>query len=130
MIILALRTDKPDAEIGLFNDHAQLGYETWYAHRALSTTLHQKIQGLLQAHGKTLHDVQGIVGYQGPGSFTGLRIGLSVANALAAGLRVPAAGATGEAWAEDGIAQLLAGKGERLIMPEYGAAAHITVQKK
>lgn len=36
MIILSIRTDKPEAEVGLYKDSVQLAYETWTAHRALA----------------------------------------------------------------------------------------------
>jgi tRNA threonylcarbamoyladenosine biosynthesis protein TsaB len=89
MLILTLRTDNPEAEVGLYDDEEQLSYETWTAHRQLAETIHGKVKALLGTKGKDWHDVQGVVAYQGPGSFTGLRIGLTVANALAQGLQVP-----------------------------------------
>ena len=36
MLILAIRTEKPEAEIGLFDDEKKLAYETWEAHRQLA----------------------------------------------------------------------------------------------
>ena len=130
MIILTLRTDKPDAEIGLFDDTGKIAYETWYAHRELSVTLHQKITGLLQANSKNLQDLQGIVAFAGPGSFTGLRIGLTVANALAYALEIPVLAAKSEGWIEIGIARLQKGEHDGIALPEYGAPVHITQQKK
>ncbi|HKR82492.1 MAG TPA: tRNA (adenosine(37)-N6)-threonylcarbamoyltransferase complex dimerization subunit type 1 TsaB [Candidatus Saccharimonadales bacterium] len=130
MLLLSIRTDKPEAEIGLFDNHAKITYETWQAHRELSDTIHLKIEELLKQQGKTWQDIQGIVGFQGPGSFTGLRIGLTVANALAYGLHVPVVAEQGEDWTTKGIKQLLAGEHDPLALPEYGAAAHITLPKK
>jgi hypothetical protein len=43
MLIITLRTDKPDAEIGLFDSSRQLDYYTWQAHRQLAETLHTKL---------------------------------------------------------------------------------------
>ena len=129
MIILTIRTDKPEAEIGLFDDTTQLGYETWQAHRELAETIHAKIIALLQAHGKELHDIQGIACFKGPGSFTGLRIGLTVANALAYALDASIVSSMGENWLSDGLNKLAAGANEHIALPEYGAPAHTTQQK-
>lgn len=130
MLILTLRTDKPESEIGLFDDQVQIAYEVWQAHRRLAETIHYKIAAILDANKKTWADVQGIVAYQGPGSFTGLRIGLSVANALASSNNIMIAAATDEQWIKTGIAELLAGNGSTVALPEYGAPVHITKQKK
>ena len=51
-----------------------------------------EIEASLQRVGASLDDVQGLVVARGPGSFTGVRVGLSVAKGLAAGLGVPAWG--------------------------------------
>lgn len=130
MIILTIRTDKPEAEVGLYNDSTKLGYETWEAHRQLADTLHQKIEDLLKSQKKDWPDIEGIVAYHGPGSFTGLRIGLTVANTLSYALKVPAVGQTGDNWITQGIDRLVSGESDQLVMPEYGAPVHITPQKK
>lgn len=130
MIILTLRTDKPKAEIGLFRGHEQLTYEAWQAHRQLAETLHHKITELLSFQGLALKDVEGIVVFKGPGSFTGLRIGLSVANALAYGLPCPIVGQTGDTWVNEGIEQLSIGKNYALVAPDYGSPVHITQPRK
>jgi tRNA threonylcarbamoyladenosine biosynthesis protein TsaB len=130
MLILTLRTDKPEAEIGLFEDHTKLAYETWHAHRELSVTLLGKVLDMLASQGKSLEALGGIVAFKGPGSFTGLRIGLTVANGLVYGQGMAGVATEGETWTTDGIAQLLAGKTEPMLIPRYGGAAHITQQKK
>ncbi len=129
MIILALKTDSPEAEIGLYEDNKQIAYETWQAHRKLAETIHQKIDKLLKSNGKNLDSIQGIVIFKGPGSFTGLRIGLSVANALAYSLNIPIVAAEGD-WIESGIKQLLAGKSDKVALPEYGSPVHTTTPRK
>lgn len=128
--VLTIRTDKPEAEIGLYDGRRQLAYETWTAHRQLAETIHQKIRQLLQDNGKELSDVEGIVCYQGPGSFTGLRIGLTVANALAYGLQIPLVAEQEPQWLEHGLERLLAGESDKVAVPFYGAEPHITPQKK
>lgn len=130
MLIVTIRTDKPEAELGLFEDETKLAYEAWPAHRELSATIHKKLTALFESQNRQLSDIQGALCFQGPGSFTGLRIGLTVGNALAYGLSVPVKGAMGENWIQQGIAALLKGENDTQVMPEYGAEAHITLPKK
>jgi tRNA threonylcarbamoyladenosine biosynthesis protein TsaB len=130
MLIITIRTDKPDAELGLYDGQQQLKYETWPAHRELSTTIHQKLDELLASQDKKIEDVQGVLCFKGPGSFTGLRIGLTVGNTLAYGLGVPIVSTTGDTWQQDGIQKLLNGENEEVSLPEYGRDARITQQKK
>lgn len=129
MIILTIRTDKPESEIGLYQDDKQLAYEVWPAGRELSVQIHTKIREMLQSQGYGWPDLNGIVCFKGPGSFTGLRIGLSVANGLAYGLRIPVV-AEKDTWIEQGIARLVHGKTDKIALPEYGRPAHITQSKK
>jgi tRNA A37 threonylcarbamoyladenosine modification protein TsaB len=89
-----------------------------------------QIRDILQKNGKDWPDITGIVAFRGPGSFTGLRIGLTVANALAEGNNCPVVGAMGDDWQQMGIGRLLAGESDTAAMPEYGAEAHITRQRK
>ena|SRR3990167_2108523 len=130
MLILTIRTDKPEAEVGLFNDEQELAYEKWQAHRELSKTIHQQIAKILQIVSKEWTDIGGVLCYRGPGSFTGLRIGLTVGNALAYGLEIPIVSAGGKDWIKKGVKQILAGKNEKIALPKYGAPVHITKPRK
>lgn len=129
MVILTIRTDNPEAEVGLYDGEKQLAYEKWQAHRELAGTIHTKIKDLLASQGKRISDMQGIVCFQGPGSFTGLRIGITVADTLAYGLHIPIVAAQDD-WIEQGIRRLEAGENDRIALPHYGAPVHITQQKK
>ena len=126
MTILVIRTDKPEAEVGLYDNDKKLVYYSWPAHRQLAETIHKKLQELLSSQSMDWPDIGGIVCYKGPGSFTGLRIGLTVANSLSYGLGVPIVGATGDDWQKLGIVRLLDGQNEVATMPEYGSEPHIT----
>lgn len=130
MLILTIKSDSPQAELGLFNDSKLLGEEKWLADRNLADTIHLKIEHLLEDHGKDWANIQGIVCFEGPGSFTGLRIGLSVANALAYGLDATIVGSKGKDWIKPGIKKLLDGKNAKIVLPHYGALPHITPPKK
>ncbi|MDQ3065055.1 MAG: tRNA (adenosine(37)-N6)-threonylcarbamoyltransferase complex dimerization subunit type 1 TsaB [bacterium] len=130
-MILTLRTDKPESEIGLYLDQAQLTYETWQAHRQLAETLHQKIHDMLISKNVDFKDLSAIVCYQGPGSFTGLRIGISVANALAHSLNIPIVGEEGEvSWQDRGMERLKSSQNDKIVLPIYGAPVHITQSRK
>jgi tRNA threonylcarbamoyladenosine biosynthesis protein TsaB len=128
-MILTIRTDKPEAEVGLYNDQQELVYKTWQAHRELGSTIHANLKSLLDSQKLDWSDVTGIVYYHGPGSFTGLRIGASVANALAFANKIPVASVGGEVWINSGI-QMILNKETGIAIPEYGAEAHITTPKK
>jgi len=130
MLILTIRTDKPQAEIGLFSGETKTDYVTWQADRQLAETIHIKIRTLLEEHGHSFPDLRGIVVFKGPGSFTGLRIGISVANALANGLTIPVVGSEGKDWFEEGVQRLGKGDNETVVIPEYGAPPNITLPKK
>lgn len=130
MKILTLRTDKPESEIGIYEGNNHLKSEQWEAHRSLAETIHTKIDELLKSQAIKSENLGGIVVYQGPGSFTGLRIGISVANAMVYSLKIPIIGTTGDDWAGEGLGKILAGQNQNVILPEYGGPAHTTASKK
>lgn len=130
MIILTIRTDREEAELSLFDGHKKMAEEKWHAHRTLAATIHKKLLGMLDLLSISLEEVQGIVCFQGPGSFTGLRIGLSVANALAYSQNIPIVARRGNNWSEAGIKDLMAGKNEKIVTPFYGRPANTTAPKK
>lgn len=130
-MILTIRTDKPESEVGLFTETGEkLAYETWPAHRQLAETIHLKINETLSLQGWTLKDIEGVVVYGGPGSYTGLRIGISVGNALAYSLGCKIIATSGDDWQHVGIARLQAGKGGEVALPEYDAPARTTLPRK
>lgn len=130
MIILTLRTDKPVAEIALFDDSTKLAEINWQAHRTLADTIHLKIKDLLDNLSLELNNLQGLVAYKGPGSFTGLRIGLTVANTLSQSLQLPIVSTSGSSWQKEGIKRLQNGLNDKITLPEYGAGAKTTKPKK
>ena len=130
MLILTIRTDKPEAEIGLYADQQRLAYTAWAAHRELAETIQQRIEELLRQQGKTLHELQGIVAYQGPGSFTGLRIGLTIANALAYSLELPIVAISNDDWIAIGLSRLQCGMTDGIALPEYGSPPNITPPRR
>lgn len=128
-MILFIRTDSDEAEVGLIANGQPKAIK-WKAGRALSQDIHKKLSELLDAHQIGWQDLSGIVYYEGPGSFTGLRIGAAVANALSSELDVPMAQASGEDWIESGAKQLKAVPAKRLAVPNYGRPPRITKPRK
>lgn len=102
----------------------------WQADRKLAGTIHKQIKKILGASSLQLEDIEGIVCFKGPGSFTGLRIGLSVANALAYALNIPIVASRNKDWLKKGIKDLQAGKNEKIAIPFYGRPPNITQPRK
>lgn len=130
MTFLTIKTDQPQAEIGLYINESKSDEIYWEAHRQLADTIHKKIIELLHRNSLELNDLAGIICFKGPGSFTGLRIGASVANALGYSLCIPVVGMLGDQWEDNGTKSLLAGENHKTVVPEYGGEANITLPKK
>lgn len=128
-MIMLLDTSSPVCRLTLVEDEWQ--YEaTWEANRELAKGLLGFIESELQRKQRTLADIAAVGVYKGPGSFTGLRIGLTVCNTLADALSLPIVGETGDGWQGNAVARLKAGENERFVMPLYGGEAHITTPRK
>ena len=100
----------------------------WLAEKALAKQLPSEIERFLKKNNVKV--VDGYVGYLGPGSFTGLRIGISAINALAYVYNRPIVGADGDDWVMVGTRKLLQGQNDNVLMPQYGSDARITAPKK
>lgn len=130
MIILTIKTDNPEAQVGLYDDYKKLHLIKWQAHRELSDTIHLKIKEVLDFCDLGWSDVKGVVVYSGPGSFTGLRIGVSVANAIIYGLGCSGVGSGDKTWVKSGITKLLDGQNNAVVEVKYGSKVHITLPKR
>jgi len=103
MLILCLRTDKREAEVYIYENGKKLAEQKWEAHRKLADTIDVKIEVVLNSVGLDMAQIERIVIYEGPGSFTGLRIGFSVANAIGYSQNIPVVAASGEVWINAGL---------------------------
>lgn len=128
-MILLLDTSTGECRLTLVDGDKWHEY-TWQADRTLARDLLAYLRDRLAEHNQTLEDVRGIGVMQGPGSFTGLRIGMTVLNTLANDQQIPIVGVTGESWREEAIGRLSAGENDQLVMPEYGSEANITTPRK
>lgn len=128
-MIILLDTSTPLCKLTLLGDSQRYDYE-WQADRQLALGLLAYIQEKLQHHNGTWSELTGIGVFQGPGSFTGLRIGLTVLNTLADSEQVPIVGEQGEGWQQKALERLRAGENDRMVLPHYGSEAHITKPRK
>jgi tRNA threonylcarbamoyladenosine biosynthesis protein TsaB len=128
-MILALKTAGQDTEMALYDHQGLVRHATWSSGRQLSDLLLGHIQEFVTREGHGLADLTGIIIFSGPGSFTSLRIGHAVVNALADSLGFPVVGARGDDWQEQGLSLVTSAKPGRPALPFYGADAHITRPK-
>jgi tRNA threonylcarbamoyladenosine biosynthesis protein TsaB len=128
-MILLLDTSTPICKVTLLDREWRFDND-WEAGRDLAKQLLGYLEEIMQMNGKTWSDITAIGAFRGPGSFTGLRIGLTILNTLADSLHIPIVGAMGEGWQSQAIQRLNEGENDRLVMPEYGSEAHITTPKK
>ncbi len=128
-MILGWDSSGMTCQIYLINGDEIAHYE-WPANRQLAHDMLAYLRDRLAEHDLELADITGIIAKRGPGSYTGLRIGLTVLNTLAESLNIPIVGEIGENWLQTGRSRLGAGQTDSLVMPEYGGDAHVTTPKK
>jgi tRNA threonylcarbamoyladenosine biosynthesis protein TsaB len=90
-MLLAVDTSTSRAGIALF-DGDVLAESVWHAGRDHGRLLMPSIQETVQRLGRQPGDITAVAAARGPGSYTGLRVGLSVVRGLAVALSVPAYG--------------------------------------
>ena len=104
----------------------------WAAGRELSKGLLRFLQQSLESRNQTWSDLTAIVVFRGPGSYTGLRIGLTVANTLADSLQIPIIGTDGDDWRQVGLDKLAQNPNfsDKIVTPIYTQDAFITKPRK
>lgn len=92
MIVLALDTALDACSVALVDDDAALAMLSETMTRGQAERLAPMAREAMQEAGRTFKDVDRIAVTVGPGSFTGVRVGLSFARALALALDKPCVG--------------------------------------
>jgi tRNA threonylcarbamoyladenosine biosynthesis protein TsaB len=92
MKILGLDTATSCGSIGIIDDDEVIAEYALHREETLSARLLPAIQTLLAEARLDLHEIDGIAVSLGPGSFTGLRVGLSAVKGLALGVERAVAG--------------------------------------
>lgn len=128
-MILLLDTSTPICKLICIDGDSRYENE-WEADRALAKGLLKYLHDQLHTQGKSWSDITGIGVFEGPGSFTGLRIGMTVLNTIADSETVPIVGAEGESWQEEALLKLRSGQNERIVLPHYGSDPIITKPRK
>ena len=124
--VLAIDTSAERAGVALW-DGTAMHETTWPADRRQTTSVMPRVDALLAQAGIGMGDLGGVAVARGPGTFTGLRVGMSIAKGLAISLGIPVVGVpTLEAmalpWVLAGrtvVAVLPAGRG-RLVWQRIG----------
>ncbi len=129
-MILLIDTSTPYCHLSLYREGNCVLEDTWHAERMLAEGIFTYITEKLSEVRSDLTHVSGIGIFRGPGSFTGLRIGMTVCNTLAYDQTINIVGETGKNWQKKAILRLMAGENERIVLPEYGSPARITTPRK
>ena len=92
MLILAFETSAKAGSVALLDDTKLLGESYNNTGLTHSQTLMVMAEDLLKQCGKTVSDVSAVAVAEGPGSFTGVRIGVAAAKGFAWGGQLPCYG--------------------------------------
>ncbi len=124
-MILAINTAGPEIAICLYWP-PKFQKVLKFKSEKRSENLLLKIDKLLKENNVSLKDLKTIVVNQGPGSFTGLRVGISTANTLGYVLKIPVIGVKNQKdplkLAKQGYKKLQSGKAksDSKVLPFYG----------
>lgn len=92
-VFLFLDTSSDEAVLKIFKKNRDSFLEvsrvTWDSAFRISSTLAQNVKKILDSSNLAPKDLSGLLIYPGPGSFTGIRAGISFANAFSFGLSIP-----------------------------------------
>lgn len=101
-MIVAFETASTDPSVAVAEpDGSLIGVAGWASDRRQGHEILPRLLDLLAEHGRELSQVSGVAVGVGPGSFTGLRVGMSLAKGLALGLGRPLVGVPSlAAWLE------------------------------
>jgi tRNA threonylcarbamoyladenosine biosynthesis protein TsaB len=92
MIVLALEAATSHQSMAIFNDNELLGYLECNSSRSLTTQIIPTIHQLLGFASLNVTDIEGLAVSIGPGTFTGLRVGLATMTAFRLALDIPLVG--------------------------------------
>jgi len=118
---LFIDTSGEYSRIIFFSEQKIVFSKKWKGKGELSDTLLKKIDSSLLEFGIQKEKIKQVAVFSGPGSYTGLRIGITCANLLAWSLKIPVINANKKA-------EIISAKKD-FILPIYFADARITSPK-
>lgn len=83
MLTLAINTASSITAIALLDSQTLLGEKSWQSSNDEAEKLMPAIDELIKEHDKSYEEIKRVIAIKGPGSFTGLRVGITVANTIA-----------------------------------------------
>lgn len=133
-MFLIIDTSNKIAQIILSEDAKVIDSVSFHCVGTLTTELLPKIEKLLKKHKQTLENIEAIGAVIGPGSFTGLRVGVTTANAIGYALGKPLIKISNSKFQmtnksqisnDQKLAELVCkkwrkGQVEKILLPEYG----------
>jgi tRNA threonylcarbamoyladenosine biosynthesis protein TsaB len=136
-MILVFDTSTENVLIGLWNEEESFWAkkEEFVGGRELNSLIIEKLDRILPPHDEKKLVLRGVIIAAGPGSFTGLRIGMSVANTIAyirdLPIVAPVETASIENLLQKGLKMLKSAgpQFDGVVTPYYGAEPHITTPK-
>lgn len=120
--MLYINTAKEEVIVSVILNEEEIARTTFPGRPDLSKNLSVEVKKLLKKTKTSFKKLKEIRVFPGPGSFTGLRIGISFANALGFALGIPVYKAD--------EAGKVTEKSKGAIFPEYGAEPRITKPNK
>lgn len=128
---LFIDTTKNDqSTVGLMDcDGRFAARHEWAGGQNQSEKLIAKIEELLAGQKITKNDLRKIVVVTGPGSYTGQRVGVATANALAYGLDLPIAGITNDEIESGRLSNIVNAGQKNPVSASYLNPPHITKPK-
>ena len=89
MATLLLDSSNTSLSVGIEKDHELLGYTSYEAWQVQSEHMIPELDKLLEKHSVSRRDITGVIVSIGPGSYTGVRIALTIAKIIALCCKCP-----------------------------------------
>ena len=83
MLTLAINTATSLTSIALLEEQKLLGEDSWKSNNDEAEKLMPAISNLFKKNKKDFSGIKKVIVIKGPGSFTGLRVGVTIANTIA-----------------------------------------------